>query len=192
MVTKSASSNATSASVESLKKTKSTTKSFPSFSVDQLRMNNLIDQIKKADKDFDTMLSKQSFTLKLERQSGIKKTHMVYGLVALAGSILLYRLATSFVISFALLAYPLFLSLEAVESHDKAKDAHILSYWSAIAFIQLLEASFPFLRRVVPFYNILKLTLAVYLYLPQTKVNIVLKYSLDLIQFFILGFIVGL
>lgn len=170
MVAKSASSNATSASVESLKNTKSASKSFPSFSVDQLRMNNVIDQIKKADKDFDTMLSKQALSLKLERQSGIKKTHMVYGLVALAVSILLYRLATNFVISFALLAYPLFLSLEAVESHDKAKDAHILSYWSIIAFVQLLEASFPFLRRVIPFYNLLKLTLAVYLYLPQTKV----------------------
>ena len=175
MVVKSASSNATSTSIESLKKSKSTSTSksfFPSFSVDQLRMNNVIDQIKKADKDFDTMLSKQAFTLKLERQSGIKKTHMVYGLVALAGSILLYRLATNFVISFALLAYPLFLSLEAVESHDKAKDAHILSYWSIIAFVQLIEASFPFLRRVIPLYNILKLTLAAYLYLPQTKVII--------------------
>lgn len=171
MVAKSASSNAPSASAESLKKTKSSSKSFPTFSIDQLSMNNVIDQIKKADKDFDTMLSKQAFTLKLERQSGIKKTHMVYGLVALAGSLLLYRLATNFVISFALLAYPLFLSLEAVESHDKAKDAHILSYWSIIAFVQLLEASFPFLRRIIPFYNILKLTLAVYLYLPQTKVN---------------------
>lgn len=171
MVTKSASFNAPSASAESLKKTKSSSKSLPNFSIDKLSMNNVIDQIKKADKDFDTMLSKQAFTLKLERQSGIKKTHMVYGLVALSGLLLLYRLATNFVISFALLAYPLFLSLEAVESHDKAKDAQILSYWSIIAFVQLLEATFPFLRRIIPFYNLLKLTLAVYLYLPQTKVS---------------------
>jgi hypothetical protein len=170
MIAKSASSNTPSASAESLKKTKNSSKSFPSFAFDQLRMNNVIDQIKKADKDFDTILSKQAFTLKIERKSGIKKTHMVYGLVGIAGLLLLFRFATNFVISFALLAYPLFLSLEAVESHDKAKDAHILSYWSIIAFIQLLEASFPFLRRVIPFYNLLKLTLAVYLYLPQTKV----------------------
>lgn len=170
MVTKSASSNTASASSESLKK--STSKTTATFSPKQLSMNNVIDQVKKADKDFDTMLSKQAFILKLERQSGIKKTNMVYGLVALAASLLLYRFATNFVISVVLLAYPLILSLEAVESHDKAKDAHILSYWSIIAFVQLLEAVFPFLRRIIPFYNLLKLTLAVYLYLPQTKVMI--------------------
>lgn len=134
-------------------------------------MNNVIDQIKKADKDLDAVLSKQPFILKLERQSGIKKTQMVYGLAALAGFFLLYRLATSFVISIVLLAYPLVLSLEAVESHDKAKDAHILAYWSIIAFVQLVESILPFIRRYIPFYNLLKLTLAVYLYLPQTKVS---------------------
>ena len=170
MVTKSTSSNNISAASESSKKLNS--KSSNAFSANKLSMNNLIDQIKIADKDFDTMLSKQSFVLKIERQSGIKKTHIVYGLIAIIKAILLYRFATNFVISVVLFAYPLFLSLEAVESHDKAKDAHILSYWSVIALVQLIEAVFPFLRRFIPFYNLLKLTLAIYLYLPQTKVNL--------------------
>jgi hypothetical protein len=133
-------------------------------------MNSVIDQIKQADKRLDTILSKQALALKLERQSGIKKTQMVYGLAALLGIFVLYRFATTFVISVVLMAYPLMLSLEAVEGHDKTKDAHILSYWSILAIIQLTEAVFPFVRRVVPFYNLLKLALAVYLYLPQTKV----------------------
>lgn len=162
MVVKSVSSNSTSDSSESSKKISTSSASFS--------MNNVIDKIKKADKDLDTMLSKQAFVLKLERQSGVKKTHMIYGLAALAGSLILYRLATNFVMSVVLLAYPLILSLEAVESHDKAKDAHILAYWSIISFIQLLEVILPFLRRIIPFYNLLKLTLAVYLYLPETKV----------------------
>lgn len=164
MVTKSVSSNSTSASSESFKKKSTSPASFS--------MNNVIDKIKKADKDLDTMLSKQAFVLKLERQSGVKKTHMIYGIAALAGLLILYRLATNFVMSVVLLAYPLILSLEAVESHDKAKDAHILAYWSIISFIQLLEAILPFLRRIIPFYNLLKLTLAVYLYLPETKVKL--------------------
>lgn len=172
MVTKSASSasasNSNSASAETLKKTsfKSSSSAF-----NQLSMNNLLDQIKKADKDLDSTLAKHAFILKLERQSGIKKTHMVYGLAALVKFFLLYRFATTFVVSFVLFAYPMFLSLEAVESHDKAKDAHILSYWSIIALVQLIEAAFPFIRRYIPFYNLLKLTLSVYLYLPQTKVK---------------------
>lgn len=168
MVTKSTSSASASASTESMKK--SSTKS-STFSANQISMNNLFDQIKKADKDLDTALSKQAVILKLERQSGIKKTHMVYGLAALAAFFLLYRFATSFVVSIVLFAYPMFLSLEAVESHDKTKDAHILSYWSVVAMIQLIEAVFPFVRRYIPFYNLLKLTVSVYLYLPQTKVN---------------------
>lgn len=160
-------------SADSLNKStlKSSSKSTKSPSTSPVSMNNLIDQIKKADKDLDTALSKQPFILKLERQSGIKKTQMVYGLAALVGFLLLYRLATSLVISIVLLAYPLILSLEAVESHDKAKDAHILAYWSIISFIQLTESILPFLRRYIPFYNLLKLSLAVYLYLPQTKVH---------------------
>lgn len=95
---------------------------------------------------------------------------MVYSLAALIGFLILYRLASNFVVAVVLFAYPLILSLEAVESHDKTKDALILSYWSAIAVIQLTEALLPFIRRFVPFYNLLKIVLAVYLYLPQTKV----------------------
>lgn len=142
-----------------------------SAKIQDINMNNLIAQLKKADKDLDTMLSKQPIILKLERQSGIKKTQMAYGIAAFSVFCLLYRFATSFVISMALLAYPMIMSLEAVESHDKTKDAHILSYWSVIAIIQMVEAVFPFVRRVVPFYNIIKLTFAVYMYLPQTKVR---------------------
>lgn len=150
-------------------------------------MNNLFDQVKKADKDLDSVLSKQPFILKLERQSGIKKTQMVYGLAALAGIFLLYRLATNFVITVVLLAYPFALSLEAVESHDKAKDAHILSYWSILAALQMIEATFPFIRQYIPFYNLLKLSLAVYLYLPQTKVSLITFYFYNLNIFVILG-----
>lgn len=171
MVTKSTSSASVSntSNTNNLKSTKSTAAS--SFKIQDISMNNLINQIKKADKDLDTILSKQPIILKLERQSGIKKTQMVYGLAALAVFFLLYRFATSFVVAMVLLAYPMFMSLEAVESHDKAKDAHILSYWSVIALVQMTEAVFPFIRRFVPFYNILKLIFAVYMYLPQTKVN---------------------
>ena len=172
MVTKSASASSSipsTSSADLLKKSSAT--EYPSFSVKQFSMNNVLDQIKKADKDLDTLLSKQTAILKLERQSGIKKTHMVYAINALAVFFLLYYFATTFVVSIVLFAYPMFLSLEAVESHDKAKDAQILSYWSIIALIQLIEATLPFIRRYIPFYNLLKLTLSVYLYLPQTTVK---------------------
>ena len=174
MVTKSTSSSSVSNNNVNVKSTKSTSSS--SFKIQDISMNNFIDQIRKADKDLDTVLSKQPIILKLERQSGIKKTQMVYGLAALAVFFLLYRFATNFVVSMVLLAYPMFMSLEAVESHDKTKDAHILSYWSVIALVQLIEVIFPFIRRYIPFYNLLKLTFAVYLYLPQSKVMEVAKF----------------
>lgn len=172
MVTKSTSSTSVSNNNNNIPvKPKSSAKSVSPLKIQDISMNNLFSQIIKADKDLDTLLSKQPIILKLERQSGIKKTQMVYGLAALAVFFLLYRFATSFVISMVLLAYPMFMSLEAVESHDKAKDAHILSYWSIIALVQMIEVVFPFVLRVIPFYNILKLTFAVYMYLPQTKVK---------------------
>lgn len=141
-----------------------------SFNIQDLSMNNFLNQIKKADKDLDSILSKQPIVLKLERQSGIKKTQMIYSLISLSIFFLLYRFATNFVMTMALLAYPMLLSLEAVESHDKTKDAHILSYWSVIALVKMIESVFPFIVRIVPFYNLLKLIFAVYMYLPQTKV----------------------
>ena len=97
---------------------------------------------------------------------------MVYSFAASIVFLILYRLASSFVVSMALFAYPLVLSLEAVESHDKTKDAQILSYWSTIALIQLTEALLPFIREYVPLYDLLKIAVAVYLYLPQTKVTV--------------------
>ena len=169
MVTKSTSSPASSPSPTH--KPKSSLKSARSFDIKDISMNNLIDKIKKADKDLDTILSKQPIILKLERQSGIKKTQMVYGLVALVKLCLLYYFVTSLVVAMVLFAYPMIMSLEAVESHDKMKDAHLLSYWSVIALVQMIEAIFPFIRLYIPFYNLLKLTLAVYMYLPQTKVR---------------------
>ena len=169
MVTKSESASKSTETFANKSNINKTAKS-ANFSVTQISMDNIIEHIKKADRNLDSKLSKQPFALKLERQSGIKKTHMVYTLVAAIVFLTLYRFATNFVISMVLLAYPLILSLEAVESHNKAKDAHILSYWSVIALVQLIESIIPFVRRYIPLYNILKMTFAVYLYLPQTKV----------------------
>ena len=72
MVTKSTSSASVSnnSNTNNLKSTKSTAAS--SFKIQDISMNNLINQIKKTDKDLDTILSKQPIILKLERQSGIK------------------------------------------------------------------------------------------------------------------------
>lgn len=131
----------------------------------------MLDKIAKADKDLDALLAKQPLILKLERQSGIKKTHMVYGLAAAIFFVLLFQVATGLVLSLVLFGYPLVMSLEAVESHDKAKDAHILSYWAVIATLQLTEVLLPFVKSHVPFYALLKLVLAVWMYLPQTKVS---------------------
>lgn len=174
MVSKSASSS----SFDSINKTKSSapikstsSASSTSTSSPKVNMNNIINLVKKADKDLDNVLSKQAIVLKLERQSGIKKTVMVYSLAASIVFLILYRLASNFVVSVALFAYPLILSLEAVESHDKTKDAQILAYWSTIALIQLSEALLPFIREYVPLYDLLKIAVAVYLYLPQTKVK---------------------
>lgn len=131
----------------------------------------MLDKIKKADQDLDALLAKQPFILKLERQSGVKKTHMVYGLAGVLVFFLLFQVATGLVLSLALFGYPLLLTLEAVEGHDKAKDAHILSYWAVIATLHLMEVLLPFTKKYIPFYAFLKLTLAVWMYLPQTKVT---------------------
>ncbi len=130
----------------------------------------MFDKIRKVDRDLDALLSKQPLILKLERQSGLKKTHLVYGLAALIFFFLLFQVATDLVLSLVLFGYPLVLSLEAVESHDKAKDAHILSYWAVISSLNLSETLLPFIKNYIPFYALLKLVLAVWMYLPQTKV----------------------
>lgn len=132
----------------------------------------MLEKVKQADKDLDQLLARQPIILKLERQSGIKKTHMVYGLGAVLVFFLLFKVATGLVLSLVLFAYPLIMSLEAVESHDKAKDAHILSYWSVIAVLHLSEVLLPFIKSHIPFYQFLKLFFAVWMYLPQTKVSI--------------------
>jgi hypothetical protein len=131
----------------------------------------MLEKVKKVDKDLDNLLSSQPIIIKLERQSGIKKTHMVYGLVGVILFFLLFQVATVLVLSLALFGYPLIVSLEAVESHDKAKDAHILSYWSVIATLQLSEVLLPFIKTHIPFYALAKLVFAVWMYLPQTKVS---------------------
>lgn len=138
----------------------------------------MLEKVKQADKDLDQLLARQPIILKLERQSGIKKTHMVYGLGAVLAFFLLFKVATGLVLSLVLFGYPLIMSLEAVESHDKAKDAHILSYWSVIAVLHLSEVLLPFIKSHIPFYQFLKLFFAVWMYLPQTKVSVISEDSL--------------
>lgn len=135
---------------------------------------DMIQKLHNIDSDLDRMLSKQPAILQLERQSGLKKTHLVYGLVGLLVFFLLYRLAPDFVLSLVLFTYPLILSLKAVEAHDKTKDAHILAYWSVVASIQLSEVLLPFVSAHIPFYRLLKLVLAVWMFLPQTKGSLII------------------
>jgi hypothetical protein len=131
----------------------------------------MVEQVLHLDKELDKILGKQPIALQLERQSGLKKTHLVYATAGLLFSTVLYRFAPEFVLAIVLFAYPLVQTLEAVESHDKAKDAHILAYWSVVASLHLSETLLPFVRSHVPFYRLLKLLLCVWMFLPQTKVS---------------------
>lgn len=108
-----------------------------------------------------------------ERQTGIRKTH----LVVMAGALCLsFPLTLVFpgLLTFVLtLAYPLFATARAADGHDKSEDVQWLAYWLvyglSVLFFDVLCGGL--VRRflapiiLVPF----RIALLVFMYAPQTK-----------------------
>lgn len=123
------------------------------------------------ERTLDRELGKYAIFLQLERQTGRPKTHMVAGLVAGVLFYLVYAMAPEFLLITLTYLYPLFASLQAIESTagGKAVDAHWLAYWSIVGLVALGECWLGFLVNfpMIPLYRPLKMATFVWMMVPN-------------------------
>jgi len=65
--------------------------------------------------------------------------------------------------------YPMYASFKALKTPDNQDDAFWLTYWVVFGFFTLVESATEVVFSWIPFYNLVKMILLIYLYAPQTK-----------------------
>ncbi|PJF19646.1 Protein YOP1 [Paramicrosporidium saccamoebae] len=123
-----------------------------------------------AERTLDRELSKHSIFLRLERTTGIKKTHLIGLAVGLVAFLLALRVASDLLLAVVAFAYPAIMTVSAIERNDKSEDTHWLSYWLVLAFWSTLESlTGGLLPGLVPWYSTVKLIGCIWLFMPQTR-----------------------
>jgi receptor expression-enhancing protein 5/6 len=128
------------------------------------------EQFCAAERTLDRELSKHPIFLRLERSTGIKKTHQIGLAVGLVAFLLALRVAGDLLLAVVAFAYPAIMTVSAIERNDKSEDTHWLSYWLVLAFWSTLESlTGGVLPGIVPWYSTVKLAGCIWLFMPQTR-----------------------
>eukprot|EP00614_Pseudopedinella_elastica_P042609 CAMPEP_0181260544 /NCGR_PEP_ID=MMETSP1097-20121128/1000_1 /TAXON_ID=35684 /ORGANISM="Pseudopedinella elastica, Strain CCMP716" /LENGTH=169 /DNA_ID=CAMNT_0023359065 /DNA_START=28 /DNA_END=537 /DNA_ORIENTATION=- len=100
----------------------------------------------------------------------LKQAHVVGGALLLPVLILFYVLGGfTLLVSLSGFLYPAYKSLQAMEVNDPAEDKQWLTYWVVYGTFSIFESVMSFLKDIIPYYNVLKLGLFIFLYHSSTK-----------------------
>lgn len=131
----------------------------------------MMDLAKTYERQLDRALSRYPLALQLERQTGINKVHLVVLAVLSVILGLLYRFFTATFVALVLFVYPAVSTIHAIDKHDKSLDVHWLTYWLSTMTLLTVESlvGHQVLPSRIPFYGLMKIALAVWMFLPRTR-----------------------
>lgn len=132
---------------------------------------NMMDLAKTYERQLDRALSHYPVALQLERQTGINKVHLVALSILSIILGLLYRFFTTTFVALTLFVYPAVSTIHAIDKHDKSLDVHWLTYWLSTMMLLTFESllGHQMLPAKIPFYGLIKIALAVWMFLPRTR-----------------------
>jgi receptor expression-enhancing protein 5/6 len=93
---------------------------------------------------------------------------VVQGILALMMVLVVFGVLESFLTNLIGVAYPLFMSLYALENEKTDDDKQWLTYWVIFGIFSLIDLTVGFLWNLIPFYYILKLAFFIWLAHPST------------------------
>lgn len=107
----------------------------------------------------------------LEAVHPLLKQAYVVGGVALLPLLLVFYILGGFklMVNLSGFIYPAYKSLQAISSNDLEEDKQWLTYWVVYGTFSILESGMSFLTAVIPYYNVFKLAMFIYLYHHSTK-----------------------
>lgn len=83
----------------------------------------------------------------------------------------------SLITNFLGVAYPLFMSIQALESEKVDEDKQWLTYWLIFGLFSIVDLTFGFVFSLIPFYYFLKLMFLIWLAHPSTQGATMLFYK---------------
>ncbi|KTW27357.1 hypothetical protein T552_02336 [Pneumocystis carinii B80] len=115
----------------------------------------------------DKELSQYSYLNQFERQWGIKKVYAVGAVIGLYFFLIFINVGGRFLSNILGCIIPMYYSVLAIESSNKANNIQWLSYWVIYGFLILIEHYEQSLLYWLPFYYFFKSIFILYLSLPQ-------------------------
>lgn len=106
---------------------------------------------------------------KIEEKSGVKRLHIVLGLITFLGLYLMIGYGCDFLCNFIGFIYPAYASIKAIESKEKDDDTKWLTYWVVYSIFALVEFFTDIFLFWIPFYWFLKCAFLVWCMLPITS-----------------------
>ena len=92
----------------------------------------------------------------LSEKTGLPSAVFVFGPLAIMLLAIFFGIGASLFTKVIGVVYPIFRSIQAIDSPDKNDDIQWLTYWSVYALTLIVDDIFPFLSTVVPFYYFFK------------------------------------
>ncbi|KJH52519.1 TB2/DP1, HVA22 family [Dictyocaulus viviparus] len=132
---------------------------------------NPIDGVKRANNDLVSWLYKSHGAAVDEQlrkldQAGVKREHIVYGLIGLLSLYLIFGEEAFFLSVLITFTYPAWNSIQTLRSRNGGEALSQLLYWINFGFFTLLDSS---AVSLAPTYYLLKTAFLVFLFLPHTQ-----------------------
>jgi len=107
----------------------------------------------------------------LEAVHPLLKQAYVVGGAALLPLLLVFYILGGFklMVNLSGFIYPAYKSLQAISNNDLEEDKQWLTYWVVYGTFSILESVMSFVTEMIPYYNVFKLAMFIYLYHHSTK-----------------------
>lgn len=104
----------------------------------------------------------------IESKTGLDRFYMVAGVAGAFGLYLIFGCFRELVCNLIGFLYPAYISIKAIESHDKADDTQWLTYWVVFALFNVVEFASDIIVGWFPVYWLVKCVFMLWLHLPMT------------------------
>jgi receptor expression-enhancing protein 5/6 len=105
---------------------------------------------------------------KIEAKTGVDRFYLVAGVAGVLSLYLIFGHFAELVCNTIGFLYPAYISVKAIESHNKDDDTQWLTYWVVFALFNVVEFASDTIVGWFPIYWVVKCAFMLYLYLPMT------------------------
>eukprot|EP00356_Strombidium_inclinatum_P012481 CAMPEP_0170481626 /NCGR_PEP_ID=MMETSP0208-20121228/1998_1 /TAXON_ID=197538 /ORGANISM="Strombidium inclinatum, Strain S3" /LENGTH=215 /DNA_ID=CAMNT_0010754367 /DNA_START=17 /DNA_END=664 /DNA_ORIENTATION=+ len=129
-----------------------------------------MEQVKEKMEQFNSEMSKIPFLDKITSATNLPAGAIVAAMVALSVVIVALDFGISgFLVQVVGVMYPVFKSVQALESKRTDDDHQWLTYWFIFSLFQLAEHTLQILVNYIPFYQLIKILFLIWLQNPVTR-----------------------